>query len=172
MFLRSLLLTHREHIHLLDKDSLFGLSAYFAENAVSLNLYRNHGNTDLMLIVTMATTLRLSHTQSALYKLNILKKFGMRITSGEDLMIWCWTGNETSGYIRGGNFWPPEQPTASKEGLFSTQSVTKKIFIHVWIISLRDLKKSSEMCAACLLKKFPSRFQTLLPNPQRWLPHQ
>jgi hypothetical protein len=44
-----------ENTGLLNKDSFFGASAYFAENSVPLRLYGNHGSLDLTSIVTMAT---------------------------------------------------------------------------------------------------------------------
>jgi hypothetical protein len=44
-----------ENTRLLNKDSFFGASAYFAENSVPVSLYGKHGNLDLTSIVTMAT---------------------------------------------------------------------------------------------------------------------
>ena len=40
---------------LLNKDSFFGTSAYFAENSVPLSLYGNHGNLNVTSTVTMKT---------------------------------------------------------------------------------------------------------------------
>lgn len=44
-----------ENTRLLNKDSFFGASAYFAENSVPVGLYGKHGNLDLTSIVTMTT---------------------------------------------------------------------------------------------------------------------
>ena len=44
-----------DNTRLLNKDSFFGASAYFAENSVPVGLYGKHGNLDLTSIVTMAT---------------------------------------------------------------------------------------------------------------------
>jgi len=51
-----------ENTRLLNKDSLLGARAYFAENSVPLSLYGKHGNLDLSSIVTMANKVRLTHS--------------------------------------------------------------------------------------------------------------